>query len=58
MKATGVVLAGSVMGGVLASACCLGPLVLVFFGVSGGALAQLFEPLRPYQQINADSLPD
>lgn len=48
MKATGAVLAGSVLGGVLASACCLGPLVLVFFGVSGGALAHLFEPLRPY----------
>lgn len=48
MRATGPVLAGSVLSGVLASACCVGPLVLTLLGVSGGALAHRFEPLRPY----------
>jgi len=48
MKATGAVLAGSVLSGVLASACCLGPLVFTLLGVSGAALSHRFEPLRPY----------
>jgi len=48
MKATGPVLAGSVVSGVLASACCLGPLVFTLLGVSGAALSHRFEPLRPY----------
>jgi mercuric ion transport protein len=42
------VLAGSLVSGALASACCLGPVVLTLMGVSGGALAHRFEPLRPY----------
>lgn len=41
-------LAASVVGGVLASACCLGPLVFALLGVSGAAVAHRFEPLRPY----------
>lgn len=48
MKAQGATLAGSVLGGLLASACCLGPLVLSLLGLSGAAFAQRFEPLRPY----------
>jgi mercuric ion transport protein len=48
MRAQGATLAGSILGGVLASACCLGPLVLSLLGVSGAAFAQRFEPLRPY----------
>src|SRR5712691_4804969 len=48
MKAQGATLAGSVVSGVLASACCMGPLVLSLLGVSGAAFAQRFEPLRPY----------
>lgn len=48
MKATGAVLAGSVLGGILASACCLVPVVFALLGVSGAALAHGFEPLRPY----------
>ena len=48
MRATGAVLAGSVLSGALASVCCLGPLVLTLLGISGGALAHRFEPLRPY----------
>jgi mercuric ion transport protein len=48
MKATGAVLAGSVLSGILASACCLVPVVFALLGVSGAALAHGFEPLRPY----------
>ncbi len=40
--------AGSVVSGILASACCIVPLVFAFLGVSAAALAQQFEPLRPY----------
>lgn len=46
---SGVLLAGSVAA-VLASTCCLGPLVLITLGISGawiGNLARL-EPYRPY----------
>ncbi len=42
----------AVAGGVVAAAasalCCVGPLVAVFFGLSGAGLAATFEPLRPY----------
>jgi mercuric ion transport protein len=48
MKAAGATLAGSIVSGILASACCLGPLVLSLLGVSGAALARQFEPFRPY----------
>jgi mercuric ion transport protein len=39
---------GSVVGGILASACCIGPLVFALLGISGAAFAQRFEPFRPY----------
>ncbi|PYQ47791.1 MAG: hypothetical protein DMF78_22810 [Acidobacteria bacterium] len=48
MKAQGVTLLGSVIGGILASVCCIGPLVFALLGISGAAFAQRFEPLRPY----------
>jgi mercuric ion transport protein len=48
MKATGAVLAGSVLGGILASACCIVPVAFALLGLSGAALAHGFEPLRPY----------
>lgn len=47
MRVQGATLMGSVVSGILASACCLGPLVLSMLGVSGAAFAQKFEPLRP-----------
>ena len=47
MRAQSATLAGSVVSGIFASACCLGPLVLSLLGVSGAAFAQRFEPLRP-----------
>ena len=48
MNTRGVTLAGSVVGGILASACCLGPLVFALLGISGAAFARSFEPLRPW----------
>jgi mercuric ion transport protein len=48
LKAQGATLAGSIVSGLAASACCLGPLVLSLLGVSGAALARRFEPLRPF----------
>lgn len=48
MRAQGATLTGSVLSGIFASACCLGPLVLSLLGVSGAAFAQRFEAWRPY----------
>ena len=38
---------GSVLAGILASACCIGPLVLSFLGLGGVAFAAALEPYRP-----------
>jgi len=42
--------AGGVLGGVLASSCCIAPLVLVTLGVSGAWIGSLtaLEPYKPY----------
>ena len=42
-------LAGGLVAAVLASVCCLGPLLLVMFGVSGAWISNLtlLEPYRP-----------
>lgn len=42
--------AGGVIGAILASACCIGPLVLLLLGVSGAWIANLtaLEPYKPY----------
>lgn len=48
MKAQGMTLVASVISGILASICCIGPLVFALLGISGAAFAQRFEPLRPY----------
>ena len=48
MKTRSMTLAGSVIGGILASACCIGPLVFALLGISGAAFARSFEPLRPW----------
>jgi len=42
-------LAGGLLAGIVASACCLGPLVLVTIGVSGAWISNLtlLEPYRP-----------
>jgi mercuric ion transport protein len=56
VRSTGAVLTGSVLSGALASACCIGPLLLTALGVSGGALAHRFEPLRPYLLVSTYGL--
>lgn len=40
--------AGAVLSAFIASACCVGPLVLALLGLGGGALLVKFEPYRPY----------
>lgn len=41
---------GGVLGAVLASTCCIGPLILVSLGVSGAWIGNLtaLEPAKPY----------
>jgi len=48
-RASRVTLAGGLAAGLLASLCCLGPLVLVMLGVSGAWISNLtlLEPYRP-----------
>lgn len=41
-------LAGAIAAGILASACCIGPLLLVFVGISGAGALVALEPYRPY----------
>ncbi len=43
-----LVLGGSLVAAIAASACCLGPLVLVLLGVGGVGAALALEPYRPY----------
>lgn len=40
--------AGSVLAAFVASACCVGPLILALLGLGGGALLVAFEPYRPF----------
>ncbi len=46
----GVVATGGVIGAVLASTCCIGPLVLLTLGISGAWIGRL-TALAPYQPI-------
>ncbi|KAA3619375.1 MAG: hypothetical protein DWQ05_01260 [Calditrichaeota bacterium] len=39
---------GSIVAGVLASACCIGPLLASIFSIGGLAFATTLEPYRPY----------
>ncbi len=41
---------GGVLGAILASTCCIGPLILLTLGVSGAWIGSLtaLEPLKPY----------
>ncbi|MBA4164521.1 MAG: mercury transporter MerT [Erythrobacter sp.] len=47
---TGWIATGALIGAGLASACCIVPLLLVSFGISGAWIANLtaFEPYKPY----------
>ncbi|PNU20488.1 mercury transporter MerT [Geothermobacter hydrogeniphilus] len=50
-KLAGLGLVGAVISGFLASACCIGPLLMVFLGIgSAGALTAL-EPWRPVMMV-------
>jgi|GEM_PF-814801 len=40
--------AGAIVSAFIASACCVGPLVLALVGIGGGALLASFEPYRRY----------
>lgn len=44
--------AGSMIGAVLASACCVGPLVLLMLGISGAWIGNL-TALEPYKPVFA-----
>ncbi len=48
MRARAATLAGSLVGGFLASVCCTVPLAFAMMGISGAVFALRFEPLRPY----------
>ncbi len=47
MSASRLAQAGALFSAILASACCWLPLLLIAFGVSGGALSATFEAYRP-----------
>ncbi|MBI2388572.1 MAG: mercury transporter MerT [Deltaproteobacteria bacterium] len=40
--------ASAIASAIVASACCVGPLILALFGLGGGAILARFEPFRPY----------
>lgn len=42
---------GAIVSAFIASACCVGPLVLALLGLGGGALLLEFEPYRPYFMV-------
>ena len=48
MRGATATLVGSVVGGFLASVCCIVPLGLALLGFSGVAWALRFEPWRPH----------
>jgi mercuric ion transport protein len=56
MKMRTAMLAGSLLGGLLASACCIVPLLFAILGISGAAFALRFEPLRPYLLVTTYGL--
>ena len=55
---TGLLAAGGIVGGILASSCCLLPLALVSLGISGAWIGQLtaLSPYQPYFLIAALTL--
>jgi len=52
---SGWLAAGGVLGAVLASACCIGPLALLLLGVSGAWIGNLtaLEPVKPVFAVGA-----
>ncbi|WP_447969985.1 mercuric transporter MerT family protein [Nitrospira sp. M1] len=50
MKGKGIYATGGLIGAVLASTCCIAPLVLLFLGISGAWISHL-TALAPYQPV-------
>ncbi len=50
MKKENISSAGTIVTSLLASSCCIGPVIFVLFGTSAGFLSKLtfLDPLRPY----------
>jgi mercuric ion transport protein len=48
VTAFGAGVTGALISGLLASACCVGPLLAVFLGVTGAGLLLALEPYRPW----------
>jgi mercuric ion transport protein len=46
-KLSGLTIAGAVVSGLLASVCCIGPLLLAVLGIGGAGLLARFEVYRP-----------
>src|SRR5712692_1864444 len=46
-KLSGPTVAGAVVSGLLASVCCIGPLLLAVLGIGGAGLLARFEVYRP-----------
>src|SRR5438132_10638740 len=46
-KLSGLTVAGAVVSALLASVCCIGPLVLAVLGIGGAGLLARFEVYRP-----------
>src|SRR5256885_9449643 len=44
---SGLTVAGAVVSGLLASVCCIGPLLLAVLGIGGAGLLARFESYRP-----------
>lgn len=47
-KLSAATMAGAVVSAFLASACCIGPLLLALLGLGGAGLLIKLEPYRPY----------
>ena len=46
-RLSGLTVAGAVVSGLLASVCCIGPLLLALLGIGGAGLLARFEVYRP-----------
>ena len=46
-RLSGLTVAGAVVSGLLASVCCIGPLLLAALGIGGAGLLARFESYRP-----------
>jgi mercuric ion transport protein len=55
-KLSSLTVAGAVVSGLLASACCLGPLILAAIGIGGAGLLARFEAYRPVLTVTTFGL--